>query len=229
MSIIRQKKLRNKKAKIVIFIVILIIALICVVSVVHRYIQKKTMMENLSQSEKQGVSESVKEDEGGKYQTLNRNIPDDLRIHYYNNIIISDKLSVGDYVDIRICFENGMDFIVLSKKLVIDLSKSNSEGNENKAIWLEVSEEEILRMSSAFVDNKLGGSNLYAIQYIDDSQKASISNYPVTDEMKDLIKNNPNVSNPGNNILEYHSRRGIELLNGVTDSFDTNEDIEYLD
>lgn len=211
-----------------------IIVVLCVASMTYRYIQRQIGREQLSNIDQQAVNEVDIEDNKDIHKdikTQRLDIPDDLRIHYYNDILISSKLSVGDYTDIRIRFENGMDFIILSKKLIVDLTPSGSDGVEALSLWIEVSEEEILRMSSAIVDGQLKGSKIYAIQYINELQKAAISNYPVIGGVRELIMNNPNIREQGKDVQEFHSRKEVEVLTGDRDILinDSDEEIVYLD
>lgn len=140
-------------------------------------------------------------------------ITKDLRLHYYNSVKLSNKLEVGDYVDIRIAFANGMDFIVLPKKKIVDLQLGNSlEGNFDNSLWLYVTEEEILRMSSAVVDtNMRPGSGMYAVKYAEDIQETPVANYPVSEEVRKLIDICPNIINKGKLLKESPFRKEIEV------------------
>ena len=69
----------------------------------------------------------------------------DVRRQEYNMIVLPTELEDGEHIDIRLRMPSGEDFIVLSKKRVM---QSNSD-----TIWLEVSEDEILTMSNAIVFN----------------------------------------------------------------------------
>lgn len=119
---------------------------------------------------------------------------DDIRTHNYGYIKLNHKMKPGDYVDIRISFPNGVDCIVLSKKKVMDISLYNSEENTENILWLEVGEDEILRLSSAAVDAYLWeGSSIYAIKYTAETQKKAIVTYPVNEVVLQLMKEDPNI------------------------------------
>lgn len=139
-------------------------------------------------------------------------ITKDLRLHYYNCVQLSSKLGAGDYVDIRISFANGVDFIVLPKKKIADLAVSNvMEGRNQSSLWLYVNEEEILRMSSAMVDYNLQvGSLIYAAKYVEDSQGSADANYPVNDVVRKLLDDCPNIENRGKFLVESPLRKEIE-------------------
>lgn len=51
--------------------------------------------------------------------------PDDLRVMEYTVLNLPQKIELGSFLDIRIMFPNGLDYIILSKKQVIDLSCEN--------------------------------------------------------------------------------------------------------
>lgn len=152
-------------------------------------------------------------------------LEDDLRLHKYTCINLTEKTKVGDYVDIRISFPNGADFIVLTKKKVIDYSIYNSENNTDNSLWVEVSEEELLRMSSAIVDAyKNDGAYIYTIQYVEETQNCATSNYPVNDIVRKLIESDPNIINKAVNVLESKIRSELNLNNYKehADQFNTN-------
>ncbi|WP_411347960.1 SAF domain-containing protein [Paenibacillus sp. WLX2291] len=112
--------------------------------------------------------------------------PNDLRIREYNVLQLPSRLQKGDYVDVRIGFPNGNDYIVLSKKKVQDLSGTN--------VWYNINESELLVMSSAIVDAYLQGAKLYAISYADPyMQDKAIPNYPANTDVINLIQSDPNV------------------------------------
>lgn len=224
MSIVRQRKIRYKKIRTISYIIVSMIVVICGIFVVHKIIYKDTKKVQVTQLEEKEISNHIRVAEDNNQRIEKQKISDDLRIHYFNHILISDKLSIGDYADIRIRFKNGMDFVVISKKMVVDLIDSSSEGSGNKSIWLEVSEEEILRMSSALVDSEMDGSKIYAIQYINELQRAAICNYPATEEVKTLIENNPNISNLGKNISEFYSRSQVKLLQKESERIEENKE-----
>lgn len=139
-------------------------------------------------------------------------LKDDLRLYNYSYIKLEDKVKNGDYVDIRIKFPNGADFILLSKKKVLDCSIYNQEANTKNSLWLEVSEEDILRLSSAVVDAyRVNGCSIYAIQYVEETQMASVVTYPVNQVVYDLMKKDPNIVEKATNVLEENLRKELEL------------------
>lgn len=139
---------------------------------------------------------------------------ENLRKICYSYIRNAYELGKGDCIDVRISFPNGADFIVLSKKEV--LRTENNEHGISEGIWLSVTEEELLRMSSGVVDaSMLDGAYIYATIYMNSLQKESIVNYPVNEVVKELIKKNPNI------ITIAQERKTFELRNRI---FEQNED-----
>ncbi|NLL68368.1 MAG: hypothetical protein GX236_11875 [Clostridiaceae bacterium] len=135
-----------------------------------------------------------------------KDYPDDIRLVEYTVLKLPQKLQKSEFIDIRIMFPNGLDYIVLSKKQVIDLQKP--EGNQNSIIWFQAGEEEILRMASAIVDASLvEGTVLYAVPYIaPDIQDEAIQTYPSNPEVQKLISENPNIVNKAVTELEIRNR-----------------------
>lgn len=138
---------------------------------------------------------------------------DDLRIHRFSYIKLTDKMNIGDYIDIRICFENGADFVVLSKKKIEDIAIQSQEENLLDIVWFKVTEEELLRLSSAVVDALLHETcEIYAVQYITETQKAAVITYPVNDTVKQLIKTDPNIIQYAENVMETNLREEFEFI-----------------
>lgn len=136
--------------------------------------------------------------------------PDDLRLMEYSVISLPGNLEAGSFIDVRIMFPNGLDYIILSKKKVIDLRRE--ENRRDDLIRLHMTEEEILRMSSAIVDASLvDGSILYALQYVaPDIQKEAARTYPANLEVLELIKTNPNIVSKAIETLEVRNRLDFE-------------------
>lgn len=179
-------------------------------------------------------------------------ITNDTRVHNYPYVKIHNKLTKGCYIDIRISFPNGADYIVMSAKQVKDYSLYNQEEGKENSLWLEVSEEEILRMSSAVMDTySVEGSYIYAVKYINEAQDKAKVTYPVNETVRKIIESNPNIVNKSKSILEMSSRnlieennnRGNEDISSYEETYDeesnsikdnlseesTIQEIEYLD
>lgn len=138
-------------------------------------------------------------------------VADDVRLHNYPYIKLTDKIEVGDYVDIRISFSNGADYILLSKKKVVDYSLKNEEAMTENALWLYVNEEEILRLSGAVVDASMSeGCSIYAIKYVEGYQSRPQVTYPVSALIQSLIENNPNIVDRAQEEVETDMREQVE-------------------
>lgn len=113
-------------------------------------------------------------------------IPKDLRVQEFHVIQLPSNLQTGQYIDVRINFPTGEDFVLLAKKKALELS-----GN---VIWLEMNELDILRTSSAIIDAYLQGARLYALPYIEPGlQEAAVVNYPANPKVLDLMEHDPNL------------------------------------
>lgn len=113
-------------------------------------------------------------------------IPKDVRVQEFHVIQLPSNLQKGQYIDVRINFPTGEDFVLLAKKKARELS-----GN---VIWLEMNEMDILRTSSAIIDAYLQGARLYALPYIEPGlQEAAAVNYPANPKVLDLMAHDPNL------------------------------------
>lgn len=112
----------------------------------------------------------------------------------------------NDYIDVRILFPNGEDYLVLAKKQVKNL---NIESN---VFYSYCNEEEILRTSAAIVDAYMTtGARIYTTRYVESNiQEAAKPNYPVRPETIDLIKNDPNVLTNAVETLNLSARLDLE-------------------
>ncbi|TCZ77239.1 flagellar basal body P-ring biosynthesis protein [Paenibacillus albiflavus] len=134
---------------------------------------------------------------------VNGATPHDLRNNEFKLITLPSKLKTGDFADIRIKFPTGHDYIVLTKKKVMDLNLDT--------IWLEMDEEEILTMSSAIVDAYLEQATIYALSYVDPyMQNEAITTYPVSSTVLELIQADPNIVHIARTVLEKKHRELLE-------------------
>ena len=97
----------------------------------------------------------------------------DVRSQEINTVLMPTDLNIGDYVDIRIMFPNGTDYVVLAQKKV--------ENIVGKTFWINMAEDERLLLSSATVDSYLNqGSKLYATKYTDATSQTNLSEEATT-------------------------------------------------
>ena len=155
-------------------------------------------------------------------------VQDDVRKQEYNVVILPIDLTTGDYIDIRLMLPNGQDFIVVSKKEVEIPVVGETDSLDT--IWVNLSEDEILHMSSAIVDAaKLNGAKLYATKYTEPGmQNAATPTYVVSAEASALLQSDPNVLESAMEAIR--NRYNVALrndyinnaINNQADQADTN-------
>lgn len=121
-------------------------------------------------------------------------------------IKLSSRLDINDTIDLRICYPNGENYIVLSKVLIQNYIK------EQNICYFWLREEETIRVSSAIVDAYLyPGAYLYATKYIQpELQTASIVTYQASLSIQELIRNNPNIIEVAQTNLSQTLRKALE-------------------
>lgn len=143
-------------------------------------------------------------------------VTDDVRKQEYNSISLPIDLVTGDYVDIRVQFPNGQDFIVLSKEMV---ELPIIEGVESaETIWLNLSEDKILSMSCAIVEAyRINGTRIYATKYTDPGmQEAAVPTYPLSAEIVSLIHSDPNVTDRAEEALRKRYTEALVNIRNTT-------------
>ena len=135
-------------------------------------------------------------------------VQDDVRKQEYNMIVLPIDLVTGDYVDIRVMFPNGQDFIVVAKKEV-EIPTIGTADSED-TIWMNLSEDEILHMSCAIVDS---------------AQKAATPTYPINESTSKLLQSDPNILEKA--MTEIRTRYGngnsAEIRNNYINSSINNQ------
>lgn len=143
-------------------------------------------------------------------------VKDSLRIQEFNMLSLPADLETNDYVDIRLILPNGQDYIVVSKKRVIQSTETT--------IFVKLTEEEILTMSNAIVEAYITeGSLLYATKYVDPGiQTASVPTYTVSKEVLDLIDTNANITVDAKNALyaRYVGENRNQINNVISPNMD---------
>ena len=117
----------------------------------------------------------------------------DVRTVEYNVLTLPSQLTTGEYIDIRLRTPDGRNLIVISHK---EVTIPNIAGvDSTNCIWIDLSEEEILMMSSAIVEAyKMNGAMLYATRYVEPGiQEAATITYVPNDETRALIERDPNI------------------------------------
>ena len=125
----------------------------------------------------------------GMLNTSATTLTNDLREQEYNMITLPTTLTVGDFIDIRLQLPNGGDYIVVSKKQVLNCNSTT--------VWLNMYEEEIELMSNAIIEYYImAGSKLYATTYTEPGlQTAAVGTYVPNATVSTLIASNPNIKN----------------------------------
>ena len=140
-------------------------------------------------------------------------VTDSQRIVEYNNILLPSQLKNGDYIDVRLTLPTGQDYVVLSKKKVL--------GTTATSVWLKLDEFEIALINSAIVESyAITGTKLYATEYSRPGmQQPLVPTYTVSNEVRMLIENNPNIVNEARsnylNGYDYNARRDFFETNYV--------------
>ncbi len=119
-----------------------------------------------------------------------------------------------DFVDVRIMFPNGEDYLVLSKKQIHNMAL------ESCVFTTEMNEEEILRYASAVIDAYVTtGAKLYTTRYLEASlQKEATPTYLVRQETIDLMNSDPNVVTLAEKTLNRNARNLLEArMSGLTE------------
>lgn len=139
-------------------------------------------------------------------------VPNDLRIQEFQVIQLPSNLKPNQYIDVRIGFPTGEDFVLLSKKKVQELSGT--------VVWLELNEMDILQTSSAIIDAYLQGARLYALPYIEPGlQDAAVVNYPANQKVLNLMAVDPNLLETAKTELARTLRQTLEgNLKAVSES-----------
>ncbi|MDR9854100.1 SAF domain-containing protein [Paenibacillus sp. VCA1] len=127
----------------------------------------------------------------------------DLRNRELQAIVLPSDLRQHDVVDVRIQFPTGQDYIILSKKKIDKLL--------NPAMWIQMTEQEMLALSSAMVDAYLHDAKLYAVTYVEpEMQDKAVPTYPVNKEVLKLIASDPNIVNRAERKLSESIRAALE-------------------
>ena len=141
-------------------------------------------------------------------------ITDDQRMQEYNMIILPTMLESGQYIDIRLKLPGGEDYIVVSKKQVLETDATT--------VWMKMTEDEILTMGNAIVEAyAIAGSKLYATTYTEAGrQDAAVQTYPVNQAVLTLINSDPNVVQEAKEALwrRYNEQEQVEQRNNHINS-----------
>lgn len=137
----------------------------------------------------------------------------DLRVQEYNSIVLPIDLVTGDYIDVRLQLPTGQDFIVVSKKRVV-IPEVDGEFLAD-TIQLEMTEDEMLAMSSAIVENYyVQGSLLHANKYKEAGlQEKASPTYVAKSEVTALMDSDPNIVAKAKNEIAERYRSLASMRN----------------
>ena len=151
----------------------------------------------------------------------------DTRLQEYNMIVLPTQLEVDDYIDIRWMLPNGQDYVVVSKKRVIDCDADT--------VWIKMDEGELLVMSSAIVEAyTVTGSKLYAVKYVEPGiQENAVTTYTPSNAVTELILADSNITQEASKKLEQRYAEALKAsrqknIQSVLDNYseDAKDNIE---
>lgn len=122
-----------------------------------------------------------------------------------NFIYLNANMSDNDYVDVRIMFPNGEDYIVAAKKCL----KTPNVFFNSCYLWLTESENDLL--SAAIVDANINGAKIYVNKYVNPAiQDANIVTYNPNADVIAAMKMNPNIVDESEAALSEAARKDTE-------------------
>lgn len=152
-------------------------------------------------------------------------VQDDVRKQEYNMLVLPTDLTTGDYIDIRVMFPNGQDYIAVAKKEVEIPAIDGVESTDT--IWINLSEDEILHMSCAIVDSaQVKGAKIYATKYTEAGmQNAATPTYPINESTSQLLQSDPNVVEKAMSEIRtrYSNGNSAQLRNNYINSAISNQ------
>ncbi len=152
----------------------------------------------------------------------------DVRKQEFNMFILPTDLQTGDFIDVRLLMPGGTDYIVVSKKKVEIPVISGVDATGT--ISIELSEDEINMLSNAIVDAfKVNGAKLYVNKYTEPGlQEASVPTYAVSQEVMQLINENPNIVEEARTALwdRYNATQRNDVINPAVTNEDAQDNLE---
>ena len=157
--------------------------------------------------------------------TSSEQVTNVLRKQEYNMLSLPTDLVSGDFVDVRIRFGNGQDYIIAAKKQVTipTIAGAPAEG----VININLSEDETIAMSSAIIETyQLKTAEMYVSRYTDPGmQVAAIPTYPVNAEALNLMDSNPNLLEEAKKAIASRYNRNLreQFINSQINSVDAED------
>lgn len=132
-------------------------------------------------------------------------MPEQLNERECTFINLSANLLKGDFVDVRIMFPNGEDYIVVPKVAI----QNPVIASNLVYLWLNEYDNELL--SAAVVDANLHGAFIYTTKYIEPSiQEPNVTTYQPNAAVIDVMKKDKNVVMESEAALSITARESIE-------------------
>lgn len=120
-------------------------------------------------------------------------------------IWLNTNLKDNDFVDVRVLFPNGEDYIVVAKKSIKEVNVAAN----NVFLWL--TEDEIQLLDAAIVDANLHNAKIYVTKYIKpEVQEASVVTYAPNTSVLSVIRNDPNIVDASAANLSASARAAME-------------------
>lgn len=143
------------------------------------------------------------------------------RMIEYSMISLPSKLEEGDYIDIRIAYSTGADFVILSKMKV--------QSCNTNSIWLKVSESQLLLLNNAIIESYIiDGTKLYATQYTNSAQAELNSTYVPNPTVVSLIQAN-SFTEYDKNVVKDANSDAMDIRQYINSVLDTYTDDEKTD
>ncbi|WP_454053330.1 SAF domain-containing protein [Clostridium sp. Marseille-Q7071] len=110
----------------------------------------------------------------------------DLRKQDFDHILLNVNLQPGNFIDIRYRKKDGSDFVVASKKKILD---------RNDGIMItNITEKERNYINNSTVSAALTGAVLYTTIYVDpENQPPAKITYEINKNVKEIIEKDPNI------------------------------------
>lgn len=138
----------------------------------------------------------------------------------YFDMVIDEQpigLKVGDYVDIRITFPYGEDFIAIPHKKVEEINSG--------IMKVVLNESQIYAYQSMLVDKAIyAGTKIYAVQYVDGGAQASAEvYYPLNKNIAEVSALNPNLLELVKQEMIAKRAQVDNIMGGSVDTKDERE------
>ncbi len=150
-------------------------------------------------------------------QESDQQTTNDVRKQEYNVVILPSQIQSGDYVDIRIRFSNGIDYIVASKKQIEIPNISGVDSRDTMIV--NMNETETVVMSNAIIEAyKDPGSYLYVTTYVEPGMQTSvIPTYVPSRTTQYELNANPNITQEAKNALFARYNQNMSTRENVID------------